>query len=155
MTTVHQTSTAPKVRLAQPLAAALTGAVIFALTMTAGEVFDLNADSGDAPATSLGEVLVYAAIVLAAVALATWLGVRALAGTPDRLARYSLGLAIGAAVTFIAFWSGWPHVLGATAVLLAFEHRRRVGGFSGMTATAALVGTAALVAAAYVRDRLR
>ena len=144
MTTVHQSSTATKARRAQPLAAALTGAGIFALTMTAGEVFDLNADSGDAPATSLGEVLAYAAIVLAAVALATWLGARAL------LARYSLGLAIGAAVTFIAFWSGWPHVLGATAVLLALEHRRRVGGFSGMTATAALVGTASLVAAAYV-----
>jgi hypothetical protein len=150
MTTVHQTSNAPKVHRGRPFAAALTGAAVFAVTMTAGEVLDLNADSPDAPPTSVGEIFVYAAIVLAAVALATWLGGRALAGTPDRLARYSLGLAIGAGVTFIAFWSGWPHVLGATAVMLAFEHRRRIGGFSAMTATAAGIGAVALVAAAYV-----
>ena len=51
-------------------------------------------------------------------------------------------------MTFVAFWSGWPHVLGATAIVLALEHRRRVGGFSVGTATSALVGTAALVASA-------
>ncbi len=57
---------------------------------------------------------------------------------------------VGAALTFVAFWSGWPQVLGATAIVLALEHRRRVGGFSVGTATSALVGTAALAASAFI-----
>jgi hypothetical protein len=39
--------------------------------MTAGEVFDLNADPGGSSSTSWGDVAAYAGIVLAAVALAT------------------------------------------------------------------------------------
>ena len=139
-----------RVDVLHPLVAAVAGAIIFAVAMTAGEVFDLNSDGADAPATTLTDVLWYAGLVLAAVVLAVWLGTRARAGTPDRLARYALGIAIGAALTFVAFWSGWPQVLGATAIVLALEHRRRVGGFSVGTATSALVGTAALAASAFI-----
>lgn len=146
MSTITQTALR-RMDVLHPLVASAAGAITFAVAMTAGEVFDLNSDGADAPATTVSDVLAYAGLVLAAVALAVWLGSRARAGTPDRLARYALGIAIGAALTFVAFWSGWPHVLGATALVLALEHRRRVGGFSFGTATSALVGTAALVAA--------
>jgi len=139
-----------RVDVLHPLVASAAGAITFAATMTAGYVFDLNSDGPDAPATTVGEVLAYAGLVLAAVVLAVWLGTRARAGTPDKLARYALGIAIGAAVTFVAFWSGWPHVLGATALVLALEHRRRVGGFTVGTATSALVGSAALAASAFI-----
>ena len=33
----------------QPLVAAVAGAIVFAVAMTAGEVFDLNSDGADAP----------------------------------------------------------------------------------------------------------
>jgi hypothetical protein len=130
-----------------PLVASTVGAVAFATAMTVGEVFDLNSGAPDAPATTVTDVLVYAGLALAAVTTAVWLGTRARAEAPDRLARYALCLAFGAALTFVAFWSGWPHVLGATALVLALEHRRRVGGFSAGTATSAVVGSAALLAA--------
>jgi hypothetical protein len=138
-----------RVDVLHPLVASAAGALTFAVTMTAGYVFDLNSEGPDAPATTVTDVLTYAGLVLAAVALAVWLGMRARAGTPDRLGRYALGTAIGAAATFVAFWSGWPHVLGATALVLALEHRRRVGGFTVGTAISALVGTAALAASAF------
>ncbi len=150
MTTVHHTGSRPHTRGARPLVAALTGAAVFIVAMAAGQVFDLNADASDAPATTFGELVVYAVLVLAVVALATWLGHRGLAGAPDRLARHALGLALGSAITFVAFWSGWPQVLGATAVALAVEHRRRIGGWSGVAGTAAVLGAVALVASAYV-----
>jgi hypothetical protein len=134
--------------LLRPLAAAGVGAVTFAAAMTAGEVFDLNADSADAPGTSTSEVMAYAGIVLVAGIVAVGLAVWALGGTPRRVSATALGLAIAAAATFVAFWSGWPLVYGAVAVFLALEHRRRVGGFSGASATALGLGATAFVAAA-------
>jgi hypothetical protein len=118
--------------------------------MTAGEVLDLNSDSPDAPSTTLADVLGYAGLVLAGAALAVWLGVRARSGPPDRLARYALGLALGSAATFVVFWSGWPQVLGAVAVALALEHRRRIGDLSALSATATALGLVALAASVFL-----
>ena len=149
MTTISQTRTASR-ELSRPLTAAVLGAAVFAAAMTAGEVFDLNSDQPGSGSPSGGELAAYAGMVLAAVALATWLGTRARSATPDRLARYALGLALGSALTFVVFWSGWPLVLGAVAVVTAAEHRRRVGGWGAMTGIAAGLGAVALVASAVV-----
>jgi hypothetical protein len=142
------TSSSHRLDVLHPLLAAATGAVIFGLTMTAGYVFDFNADPADAPATTAGEIALYVGIVAAAGVIAVWLGLRARAGSPQRLAGTALGLSIAAAVTYIAFWSGWPHVFGAVAVVLAIEHRRRVGSFGPTTVVALSLGALALVAAA-------
>jgi hypothetical protein len=142
------TSSSHRLDVLHPLLAAATGAVIFGLTMTAGEVYDLNADSAGGPATTTGEIALYAGIVVAAGVIAVWLGLRARAGSPRRLAATALGLSIAAAATYVAFWSGWPHVFGAVAVVLAIEHRRRVGSFSATTVIALVLGALALIAAA-------
>jgi len=141
-TTSHRTD------VLHPLIAATTGAATFGLTMTAGEAFGLNADPDGGPATSAMEIALYVAVVVAAILIAVWLGLRARAGSPRRLSATALGLAITAAVTFVAFWSGWPHVFGAVAVALAVEHRRRVGSFSATTLTALVLGAIAFIAAA-------
>jgi len=133
-----------------PLVAAATGAAVFALTLTSGDLFDLNAESHEGPATSLGEIGAYVGLVLSVVLIAVWLGVRARAGSPRRLSATALGLAVASAVTVVAFWSGWPHVYGAVAVALALEYRRRVGSFSGPTLTALVLGTVAFLAAAAI-----
>lgn len=133
---------------ARPWAAALFGAAVFAAAMTGGEVFDLNAGAADRLAVTLADLAVYAALVGAAVALTGWLGTRALAGSPQLLQRTAIGLAVGSAVTVVVFWSGWPLVLGAAAVALAFEHRQRVGSFSVATAAFAVLAALAFVAAA-------
>jgi len=117
--------------------------------MIAGDGFGLNSDSSDAPATTAGEIALYAVIVVAAGVIATWLGLRARAGSPQRLAGTALGLAIASAATFVIFWSGWPQVFGAVAIVLALEYRRRVGSFSASTVIALVLGAIALVAAAY------
>ena len=142
------TSSSHRLDVLHPLPAAVTGALIFGLTMTAGEVFDLNADSAEGPAITAGEVALYVGIVAAAGVIAVWLGLWARAGTPGRLAATALGLALAAAATYIVFWSGWPLVFGAVAVVLALEHRRRVGSFGAVTVIALTLGAAALVAAA-------
>lgn len=144
------TVTTPSHRLdvLHPLTAAATAAATYGIAMTAGEVFDLNADTDGQAATSATEIAVYVALVVAAGVIAVWLGTRARAGSPKRLAMTSLGLAIAAAVTFVAFWSGWPQVFGAVAVVLAVEHRRRVGSFAATTGIALGLGAIALVSAA-------
>ena len=128
-----------------PLVAAGIGAAAFAGTMVAGDLFDLNAKEGPNP--DLAELAAYAGLVLVAAALAVWLGGRARAGTPPRLSGTALGLSLAAAVTFVGFWSGWPHVFAAVGMALAVEYRRRVGSFSGPTATALVVGAIAFLAA--------
>ena len=133
-----------------PLVAAATGAVIFGVTMIAGDVFDLNTDTDTGPATSLLEIGLYVGLAAVAIAIATWLGLRARAGSPRRLSATALGLAVASAATFIGFWSGWPHVFGAVAVALAVEHRRRVGSFSAATLIALVLGAIALVASAVI-----
>ncbi len=144
------TVTTPSHRLdvLHPLTAAATAAVIYGLAMAAGEVYDLNAGIDGRPATSATDVAAYVGLVVAAGVIAVWLGMRARAGSPKRLATTSLGLAIAAAVTYVAFWSGWPHVFGAVAIVLAVEHRRRVGSFSATTGIALGLGAIALVSAA-------
>ena len=133
----------------RPLLAAALGAATFAAAMVSGEVLALNADTGDSP-TPASEVALYAVIVLAAAGIALWLGARALSGPPARLATTAIGLAIASLVTVLAFWSGWPHVLGAVAAMLAVEHRRRVGSFSGATLGAVVLAGVAFVAATYL-----
>ena len=142
------TSSSHRLDVLHPVPAAVTGALIFGLTMTAGEVFDLNSDPAGGPSITAGEVAVYVGIVAAACVIAVWLGLWARAGTPGRLAGTALGLALAAAATFIIFWSGWPIVFGAVAIALAAEHRRRVGSFGAVTVIALILGAAALVAAA-------
>lgn len=144
------TTASHRIDVLHPLVAAATGAVTFGLAMTAGEVFELNADSGGGPATSWGEIAVYMGLVLAAMLVAVWLGLRARAGSPQRLAATALGLAIAAAALFVAFWSGWPQVFGAVAVVLALEHRRRVGSFSATSVTASAIGAIAFAASTIV-----
>lgn len=136
----HSPSRSRHVDLLHPAVAALAGAASFAVSLTAGVVFGLNTSGPDAPATTAIEVLAYVGLVVAGVVLAVWLGTRARAGAPDRLARYALGMAIGSAATFVVFWTGWPRVLGAVAIALALEHRRRIGGFTGLSASAAALG---------------
>jgi hypothetical protein len=142
------TTTSHRVDVLHPLIAAATGAITFGLTMTAGDVFDLSSDLPGAPATTARDIALYVGMVVAAIVIAVWLGLRARAGSPSRLSGTALGLAIASAATFVAFWSGWPHVFGAVAVALAIEHRRRVGSFSAATVTALVLGTIAFTAAA-------
>lgn len=142
------TTTSNRLDVLHPSIAAAIGAVTFGLTMTAGEAFGLNSDPDGGPATTLAEIALYVGIVVAAMLIAVWLGLRARAGSPRRLSATALGLAIAAAVTYVAFWSGWPQVFGAVAVVLAVEHRRRVGSFSAATLTALILGAIAFIAAA-------
>jgi hypothetical protein len=134
----------------QPVIAATVGAVTFAVTMVAGDVLDLNSDAPDAPATTLQDLGAYAALLLVGFGLAAWLGSRARSGPPDKLAKASLGFALASAVTFIGFWSGWPHIFAAVAIALSIEHRRRVGAFSAMTSSALLLSAACFIATSWI-----
>jgi hypothetical protein len=142
------TSSSHRLDVLHPLLAATAGGLIFGLTMIAGDVFDLNTDSDEGPAITVGEIALYVGLVVAAGVIAVWLAQRARAGSPRRLAATALGLSIAAAATYVAFWSGWPHVFGAVAVVLAIEYRRRVGSFAPTTIIALSLGAIALVAAA-------
>lgn len=145
MTTL--TTTSHRIDVLHPMVAATAGAVTFALAMTAGAVLDLNADDAGATATGWAGLALYAVLLLAAMLIAGWLGLRARAGAPKRLASTALGLAIAAAALFVVFWSGWPHVFAAVAAVLALEHRRRVGSFSTTAVAAFVVGAIVLFAA--------
>ncbi len=121
------TTTSHRLDVLHPLSAAAIGAVTFGLTMTVGDAFGINADPPGGPATTVLEIALYVGVVLAASLIAVWLGLRARTGSPRRLSATALCLAIASAATYVALWSGWPHVLGGVAVVLAVEHRRRVG----------------------------
>ncbi|TCO38139.1 hypothetical protein EV646_12152 [Kribbella antiqua] len=140
------TTASHRIDVLHPLIAAAIGAVTFGLTMTAGEVFGLNSDSAGSAATSMLEIALYVGLVVAAMAIAVWLGLHARAGSPSRLSATTLGLAVASAATYVGFWSGWPHVFGAVAVVLAVEHRRRVGSFSAATLIALVLGAIAFIA---------
>ena len=146
------TSTAPTRRLdvLHPVVAATFGAAVFAVAMIAGSVFDLNSDSADAPSTTAGDIAGYVGLVLVAAAIATWLGVRARAGTPRRLAVTALGLGLASAATFVGFWSGWPQIFGAVAIALSFEYRRRVGSLSAPALIGLILGLLSFAASAFV-----
>lgn len=140
----------PRLDALHPVIAAGLGALTFATTMIAGDLLGLNADADGGPGTSLLDVAAYAGLVLAACGIAVWAGARARAGVPGRLSRTALGLALASAVTFVGFWSGWPHVFGAVAIALALEHRRRVGSFSGVAAAALVLGAISFVATSFI-----
>ncbi len=130
-----------------PAAAAAAGLLAYGLAFTAGQVFDLN--SGGAPVTR-GDIAAYVGIASAGTAIALWFAYRAWGGAPSRLSHTALGLSLAAAITFVAFWSGWPEVFGAVGAVLAVEHRRRVGSFSPATVAALVVGVVASAVAAYI-----
>ena len=146
MTTTTRPSTRPDAVPHLALAAAV-GAVTFMGAMVAGEWWGLNSSTDDAPATTWVDLAGYAGLVLAAAVLAVWLAVWARAGTLRRQAGVALGLAVAAVATIIGFWSGWPHVLGAAAMALALDHRRRLGSFSAVALTAFVLGAVSLAAA--------
>lgn len=132
-----------------PVAAAVIGAASFGLAMVAGDLFDLNKDD-DTVAITASEWLITGGLALVGLAIGVGLGLRAWHGDVTRLSRTALGLAIAGAVTFVAFWSGWPSVFSAVAVGLALEHRRRIGSFSTSTGIAAALGVLTFVATAYI-----
>jgi hypothetical protein len=101
-----------------PLATGSLGLLVYAAAMAAGEAFDLNADT-DNVGTSAGEWAITGLIALAGLAIGIVVGLRGWAGSPTRLARTAIGLAIASAVLFVAFWSGWPSIFSAVAVGLA------------------------------------
>jgi len=139
-----------RVDVLHPLVASTVGAATFAATMVAGDLFELNSDAAHAPATTLQDLASYAGLVLVGLGPAVWLGTRARSGTPDRLARASLGFAVASVVTFVGFWSGWPHIFAAVGVALSLEYRRRVGAFSGIAVTALAVSAACFIATSWI-----
>lgn len=132
-----------------PVAAGVVGAAAFGLAMIAGDVFDLNKDD-DTVATTASDWLVPGGLALLGLAVGVALGLRAWRGDVTRLSRTALGLAIAGAVTFVAFWSGWPSVFSAVAFGLALEHRRRIGSFSASTGIAAGISLVTFVVTAFV-----
>lgn len=149
MSTTQQT---PSLRdpIISPVMAGAFGVVAFALAMIGGAAFDANADTRlghdpslwEATSATAGEV----AIAVVGLAIAVWAGRRALAGPPPRIARTALVLAAVAALTFPAFWSGWPSVFGAVAVGLALESRRRLRSLGASAGTALVLGALAFAA---------
>jgi hypothetical protein len=148
MTTTTSTTTA-RLSLRHPTVAAAAGAVAYGLSFAAGEVFHLNSDQAGSPPTTAQEIGIYVLLAAAAMATASWFGLRGWRGDPGTLAKTALGLALGAAVTVLVFWSGWPLVLGAAAAGLALEHRRRIGSFSGLSIAAAAIGSLAVITGAF------
>ena len=134
--------------LSHPAAAAAVGVLVFGLSLGAGAVFELNANPDEGVTGQ--DLVLYVVVAAAGAAIAVAIGMWAWRGDPRRLAGAALGLALGAAATFVAFWSGWPIIFGAVAVGLAAEHRRRLGSFSAMTIVALVLGAVAFVAAASV-----
>jgi hypothetical protein len=130
-----------------PIRIGILGVVVYGVSMAIGELFDLNADGNSA--TSADQWVVTGAVVLVGLAIGVVIGVHGWAGSPTRLSRTALGLAVVSAVLFVVFWSGWPSVFSAVAVGLALEHRRRVGSFATSTAVAAGLGALVFVAMAF------
>lgn len=129
-----------------PITTGIFGVAVYAAAMATGVLFDLNAD-GDS-ATSTGEWALTGVIALVGLAIGVVTGLRGWAGSPTRLSRTALGLAIASAVLFVVFWSGWPSVFSAVAVGLALEHRRRIGSFATSTVAAGGLGALVFVATA-------
>lgn len=149
MSTTTATTTRTKLGPLHPVATGSLGLLVYAAAMAAGEAFDLNADP-DNVGTSAGEWATTGLIALAGLAIGIVVGLRAWAGSPSRLSRTALGLAIASAVLFVAFWSGWPSIFSAVAVGLALEHRRRIGSIATGTAVAAGLGAVTFVFMAFV-----
>ena len=133
--------------LVHPALAAGAGFSVWAAAMLIG--WQTRPGDSDDP-LGLTEALGYVGVVTPAIVLAVWLASRALAAGPRRIASTSLGLAIAAAATWIGFWSGWPIVFAAVAVLLAVEYHRRIGSLSGQAAVGLALGVVAGVAATAV-----
>jgi hypothetical protein len=127
-----------------PIRTGILGVVVYAVAMATGELYDLNADADSA--TSADQWVVTGAVALVGLAVGYVIGLGGWAGSPTRLSRTALGLAIVSAALFVVFWSGWPSVFSAVAVGLALEHRRRIGSFATSTAVAAGLGALVFVA---------
>jgi len=138
------------------VAAPLVGYVTFVMAMFSGEYFGINLDSdrpgghdhtiGEAFTESLGEY----GLGLVGLAFTVMVTARAWRGGPEWLARTSLILGILAALTVIAFWSGWPLVFGAAAAALAVEAHRRVGSLGPSGWVGLVIGALAFLAATII-----
>jgi hypothetical protein len=142
-TTAHDTGEAA----VHPVADALTGAAAFTVSVVVGELLRLRLDPADAPALKVTDVAFSALVLGAAVVLAAGLSARAITREPEVIQHLAVGMSVGAGVGLVAFWSGWPSVLGVVAAMLALEHRRQVGHFLPTTAAAGVIGTLAAAAA--------
>lgn len=154
--TLTQQPAAVRRSMLSPVVTAAFGFVVYALSVIAGEVLGANADSRLEPAhthtlwESATESAPEFAIGLVGVAIAVLVGRHAWQGTPSRLARTAVVLAILAALTVPVFWAGWANIFGAVAVGLALESRRRVGSLGAGAATALVLGSVTFVAAAVI-----
>ncbi len=148
MSTTTSPATTTAATPLHPFVTGPIGALTFGVAVFIGEAFDLN--RGGTTDTSTTEWVTTGALALVGLAIGIAVGLRGWSGDASRLPKFALGLAIASAVTFIAFWSGWPSAFSAVAIGLALEHRRRVGSFAPMTGVALGLGTAAFLATAYV-----
>jgi hypothetical protein len=154
--TLTKQPAALRTSILSPVVTAAFGFVVYALSMMAGEVFGVNADSRLEPAhthtlwESAAESAPEFAIGLVGVAIAVSAGRHAWRGQPSGMARTAVVLAIVAALTLPVFWAGWANVFGAVAAGLALENRRRVGSLGASSATALVLGSVAFAAAAVI-----
>lgn len=107
-----------------PVVLAIVGVVVHAPAMVIGYKYNLG----------------YASLAAGAAVVAILLGNWAWAGSPARLERTSLGMAIAAAVALPGWWAGWPLVLGLPAAGLAVASRQREGAFSVVSTIGLAVG---------------
>ena len=150
MSTITPHATITEITPLHPWITGPIGSLTFGVAMFAGDAFDLNADKGSGPTTGVAEWLTMGALALVGLAIGIAVGMRGWSGDASRLPKFALGLAIAGAVTFVAFWSGWPSAFSAVAIGLALEHRRRVGSFAPVAGAALGLGTLAFLATAYV-----
>jgi hypothetical protein len=135
-------------RPSTPVISAGFGFVVYVLAMLAGQVFEVNADAHieTSDESFIGSLhLPEMGIGLFGAAIAVWVANRALSGSMARADRYALGLAIAAALSIVVFWAGWPTILGAVAIGVAYEQRRRIGSSSGLALVAVALGGVAFV----------
>ena len=145
--TMTQQPAALRTSILSPVVTAAFGFVVYALSMIAGEVFEVNMDSRLEPASrtpfweSVTESGPEFAIGLVGVAIAVWAGRRAWLGQPSRWLATAVVLAVVAAVTR-------PGVLGRLAERLRRrggragpEGRRRIGSLDAAAGTALALGS--------------
>ena len=132
-----------------PAVTAAAGFAVYVLAMTAGELFELNAD--DHTGATRHDPLIQAihlpemGIGLVGAAIAVWVASSAVSGSTARIDRYAIGLAAVAAASIVIFWAGWPNVFGAVSIGLALDQRHRLGSLSGPSTAAIVLGSVAFI----------
>ena len=144
MSTANQTHPAPTDRagappLAGPALAALVGAGLFIA------FFGYGMSRPDVEGDPYGLVEWLVTVVLVAAAVGVSLMFARAAARRDT-ARVALALAVLGAVTFVAFWAGWIHVLSTVAAFLALRSQRETGRWAPAAVAALVLSLAALAA---------